>query len=79
MRKWEDFIIPSPMGNSFLGVQLVPYMANFSVISSTTVALAIIHDEVICSVAVLGGFLRDSADDWTNMRPGHFISGKDVS
>lgn len=43
-----------------LGIRLVLHrMANFVVISGTTVASAIIRDEILAFVAVISGFLRD--------------------
>jgi hypothetical protein len=52
-------IIPSAAGNPMLGIRLIPHvMANFAVISGIIVASVIIHDEILDSVAVMGGFLR---------------------
>ena len=53
-------IIPSAAGNPMLGIRLIPHvMASFAIISGTTIVSAIIHDEILDSVAVMGGFLRD--------------------
>jgi hypothetical protein len=53
-------IIPSAAGNLVLGIRPVLHvMAIFVVISGTTVASAIIRDEILAFVAVMGGFLRD--------------------
>ena len=53
-------IIPSAAGNPMLGIRLIPHiMANFAIISGITIASAIIRDEILNSVAVMGDFLRD--------------------
>jgi hypothetical protein len=54
-------IIPSAAGNLMLGIPLnLHVMANFVVISGTTVASAIIHDKILNFVVVMGGFLRQA-------------------
>lgn len=53
-------IIPSTAGNPMLGIRLIPYvMANFAILSGITLASAIIHDEILDSIAVMGSFLCD--------------------
>jgi tetratricopeptide (TPR) repeat protein len=52
-------IIPSAAGNLMLGIRLIPHvMANFAIVSGTAES-ATIHDEILDSIAVVGGFLRD--------------------
>jgi tetratricopeptide (TPR) repeat protein len=51
-------IIPKAV-NPIFGIRLVPHvMANFAVVSATTAVSATIDDEILDSVAVVGGFLR---------------------
>ena len=58
--------IPYTAGNPIFGIRLVPHvMANFAVVSGTTAASATINDEILNSVAVVGGFLRD-LDRWSD-------------
>jgi hypothetical protein len=50
-------IIPSAAGNLISGIRLVLHvMVNFVAISGATVASAIIRDEILEFVAVMGGF-----------------------
>jgi tetratricopeptide (TPR) repeat protein len=50
--------IPSGAGNPIIGMRLVPHvMTNFAITSHTNKALAIIHEESLVSLAVIGNFL----------------------
>jgi tetratricopeptide (TPR) repeat protein len=68
-------IIPSTTGNSIFGIRLVPHlMTNFTVISATNTAPAIINNESLDSVAVVGDFL-DGLGRWSDeheIRAFHF-------
>jgi hypothetical protein len=66
--------IPFAASNPMLGIRLVPHvMANFAIVSGTAES-AIIHDEILDSVAVVGGFLHDLGrwSDEYEVRAFHF-------
>jgi hypothetical protein len=70
-------IIPSTAGNPIFGIRLVPHVvANFAIVSGTTAALATMHDEILDSVAMLGGFKRVKQSlppNWVFVDPWHRI------
>lgn len=51
-------IVPSTAGNPIFGIRLVPHvMTNFTFVSGITIT-ATDHNEILDSIAVVGGFLR---------------------